>query len=370
MAGKIGTDSLLLNHVFLRLLTSHSLTNDSIPKCRGFVNFRATYASGAERVYGAHCHAGDTVGVLLDCDSGRISYFFDGVKYGEHILNDLGCAFENVSPFGFNADGCGSGGAGQGAPSGIDSGRSGRYPSNGSVRPKALWPVIGLRHPGDRVTMSEKWMTSNGVDGATVLSNILAVDEIFCAYENVCEVSPTPIPDAASLPHWFVEESFLEYKRWKSERWIRSSTRGSGPYRLSCVGLDVDLDTNPFACAAACASIGLPIALLPGDKIDVKRSAGRILELQEEAVVLGTYQGRLFYRLVSQKSEGGSLMEGGGRAWFWDESEAVEGGLQLIGKGKGRSIELPKLTRFNPPNGGLKVVYVGGAVGKFRPFLV
>jgi hypothetical protein len=35
------------------------------------------------------------------------------VKYGEHILNDLGCAFENISPFGFNADGCGSGGAGQ-----------------------------------------------------------------------------------------------------------------------------------------------------------------------------------------------------------------------------------------------------------------
>ena len=79
----------------------------------GFVNFRATYTAGAERVYGAHCHAGDTIGVLLDCDAGRISYFIDGVKYGEHILNDLGCAFENVSPFGFNADGCGSGGAGQ-----------------------------------------------------------------------------------------------------------------------------------------------------------------------------------------------------------------------------------------------------------------
>ena len=68
---------------------------------------------GAERVYGAHCHAGDTIGVLLDCDAGRINYFIDGVKYGEHILNDLGCAFENLSPFGFNADGCGSGGAGQ-----------------------------------------------------------------------------------------------------------------------------------------------------------------------------------------------------------------------------------------------------------------
>jgi hypothetical protein len=41
------------------------------------------------------------------------SVVFCSVKYGEHILNDLGCAFENISPFGFNADGCGSGGAGQ-----------------------------------------------------------------------------------------------------------------------------------------------------------------------------------------------------------------------------------------------------------------
>ena len=80
---------------------------------RGFVNFRATYSSGAERVYGVHCHAGDTIGVLLDCDSGRLNYFIDGVKYGEHILNDLGCAFENISPMGFDADGCGSGGAAQ-----------------------------------------------------------------------------------------------------------------------------------------------------------------------------------------------------------------------------------------------------------------
>jgi len=333
----------------------------------GFVNFRATYTAGAERVYGAHCHAGDTVGVLLDCDSGRISYFFDGVLYGEHILNDLGCAFENVSPFGFNADGCGSGGAGQGAPSGVDGGRSGRYPSNGAVRPRALWPVIGLRHPGDRVTMSSKWMTSHGVDGITVLRNALAVDEVFCNYEgNRHALYRTKHVDTAEsnakLPKWFIEDSFFEYNRWKSDKWLRSSTRGSGPYKLSSYGLDVDLDTSPFACAAACAAIGLPTAFLPGDLVDVKRSAGRILELQEKALVLGTYQGRLFYRLISQKSEGGSLMEGGGRAWFWDESEAVEGGLHIIGNGRGLSVELPKLSRFKPVTGGLKIVYQGGAV--------
>ncbi|KAL7489479.1 hypothetical protein ACHAW6_015106 [Cyclotella cf. meneghiniana] len=331
----------------------------------GFVNFRATYTAGAERVYGSHCHSGDTVGVMLDCDSGRISYFFDGVKYGEHILNDLGCAFENLSPFGFNADGCGSGGAGQGAPSSVDGVRSGRYPSNGLVRPRALWPVIGLRHPGDRVTMSSKWTTSHGVHAVTVLKNALSVDEIFCAYETepLLPFSPsTSSLKCATFPQWFIKESFLEYKRWQSGRWVRSQTRGSGPYRLASYGLDIDLDTTPLVCAAACASIGLSFVLLPGDKVDVKRSAGRVLELQEEAVVLGAYQGRLWYRLVSQKSEGGSLMEGGGRAWFWDESEAVEGGLQLKGGGRGRSVELPKIERFKPAMGGLKIVYVGGAV--------
>jgi hypothetical protein len=166
------------------------------------------------------------------------SFVFCSVKYGEHILNDLGCAFENVSPFGFNADGCGSGGAGQvcckyqcsdfpssclahcqlfllfqGAPSGLDGGRNGRYPANGSVRPKALWPVIGLRHPGDRVTMSSKWMTSHGVDCAAVVKNILAVDEILCLYEKPQHsIMPksTSEQNGFSLPHWLIEESFDE----------------------------------------------------------------------------------------------------------------------------------------------------------------
>jgi len=103
--------------------------------------------------------------------------------------------------------------------------------------------------------------------------------------------------------------------------------------------------------------------LLPGDRVAVKRSAGRILELQEEAVILGVCNGRLFYRLVSQKSEGGSLTEGGGRAWFWDESEVVDNGLQLIGKSKCHGIELPLLDRFKcKAKGGLRVIFKSGAV--------
>jgi len=321
----------------------------------GFVNFRATYTAGAERIYGAHCHAGDTVGVLLDCDAGRLSFFFDGLKYGEHILNDLGCAFENISPFGFNVDGCGSGGAAQGAPSGSEGGRSGRYPAQGAVRPRALWPVIGLRNHGDRVTLSPKWMSSYGIDGLSTVRNAVAVDEIFHWYSSGAT-------DVEGMPKWFLEEAFAEYHRWASKKWYHTVTRGSGPYRSSNIGLDLDLDSSPLACACASALLGLKLPLLSGDKVKLKRSAGRILELAEEAIVLGAFQGRLYYRIVSQKSEGGSLTEGGGRAWCWDESEVVDG-LIPIGTPKCLGVELPLMDRFKcTSTGGLKIVYEGGAV--------
>ena len=329
----------------------------------GFVNFRATYSAGAERIYGAHCHAGDTVGVLLDCDAGRISFFFDGLKYGEHILNDLGCAFENISPFGFNVDGCGSGGAGQGAPSGVEGGRSGRYPAQGSVRPRALWPVVGLRNHGDRVTISSKWNSSFGVDGTVTVKNAVAVDEVLQLYS--CSLNERGPQNSASLeqfPTWFIREAFSEYRRWKSNTWCRTVSRGSGPHHLASFGLDILLNTSPIACASASALLGLNQALLAGDRVPLKRSSGRILELAEEAVVLGTYQGQLFYRIVSQKSEGGSLTEGGGRAWCWDESEVVDG-LTPINAAKGLGIELPLMDRFKCTSaGGLRIVYEGGAV--------
>ncbi len=331
----------------------------------GFVNFRATYSAGSERVYGAHCHAGDTIGVLLDCDAGRLSFFYDGVKYGEHIMNDLGCAYENISPFGFNANGCGNSGAGQGAPNGCANnghGRgTGRYPSNGSIQPKALWPVVGMRHPGDRVTFSGKWITNKGVDAATMLTNTLAVDEILSSYGNPNE--STDHNSDYQFPDRFLDESFGELSRWEGGRWIRCTTRGSGPQSLSSYGLDIDIDTTPLACAIACASLGLKFTLLPGDRVRVKRSAGRLLELAEEARVLGAYQGRLWYQIVSQKSEGGSLSEGGGRAWFWDESEVVENSLQLVSTSRGHGIELPLLDRFKGfTSGALKIIYSGGAV--------
>jgi len=342
-----------------------SYSHDTPPRLNrwhgwGFVNFRATYAAGAERVFGSHCHAGDTVGILLDCDAGRVSYFYDGLKYGEHILNDLGCAFENLSPFGFNVDGCGSGGAGQGAPSGFENGPSSRYPAQGTIRPRTLWPVIGLRNQGDRVTLSSKWSTSYGIDGAVSLGNVVAVNQVLCAYSSSLQ-KPAHALDI-HLPQWFLNEAFSEYKRWNGDLWTRSTTRGSGPHRLTGASLDTDFDSSPIACAAASSLLGLNYALLAGDRVRLTRSAGRILELAEEALVLGSYQGRLYYRIVSQKSEGGSLTEGGGRAWCWEENEVVDG-LPFVLPGKGLGVTLPKLSRFTCLSpGGLRMIYDKGAV--------
>ena len=103
----------------------------------------------------------------------------------------------------------------QGAPSSVDVGRNGRYHANSVVQPKALWPVIGLRNPGDRVTMSSKWMTSHGVDETSGLKNMCAVDEVLCAYEHPKQsilASPTPDNNRVSFPQWFVAESFNECK--------------------------------------------------------------------------------------------------------------------------------------------------------------
>lgn len=293
---------------------------------------------------------------MLDCDAGRLSFFFDGLKYGEHILNDLGCAYENLSPFGFNVDGCGSGGYGEGAPPGFENGPGTRHPAQGTTKPRTLWPVIGLKNQGDRVSLSPKWSTSYGIDGVLAFRNVAAADKILRIFD------AKNTSDCCNYPSWFTSEAFLEYSRWQQLHVSRCETRESGPHRLSSFGLEIDVDSSPLACAIACANLGLDVVLLRGDRVKISRSAGRILELAEEATVLGAFKGRLYYKIVSQKSEGGSLTEGGGRAWVWDESEVVDG-IHFVESSKSKELRLPLMSRFaRPSSGGLKIVYSGGAV--------
>jgi hypothetical protein len=305
----------------------------------GFVNFRATYAGGSERVYGVHAHTGDVIGVLLDCDAGRLSFFYDGLKYGEHILSDLGCAYENLAPFGFSAEGCGMGGHGQAAPNGFL-----RSSAQGFVKPRTLYPVVGLKNHADRVTFSPIWSTTYGMDATSTLRNVLAVEEILHAYGST-----------GAIPDWLVKESYSGYLKWSSSNVTHIVSRGSRPYR-------VELDTSPLGCARACAVLGLDCVLLPGDRIRLKRSFGRLLELAEDAVILGQDQLRLFYRIVAQKNEGQSLSEGAYLPHYFHEFDVVDG-IEFLSEPRGKNIKLPKLDRFScSSDQGLKIVFSGGAV--------
>ena len=306
----------------------------------GFVNFRATYTSGSEKVYGVHANAGDTVGVVLDCDAGRVAFFYDGLKYGEHIINDLGCAFENLSPFGFSVEGCGTGGQGQGATSGFP-----RSPAQGFVRPKTLYPVVGLRNHGDRVTLRPGWTSTFGVDGPRTIENVLGVLDTVESY----------IRSDSSFPAAIVDEGFHEYQKWCSESSRQTISRGNRVYRI-------EMDTSAAACATASAALGLTTVLLPGDRLKLKRSAGRKLELAEDAVILGQHQLRLYYKIVAQKNEGQSLTEGGELPHFFEECDMVDG-VEFVTSPEHTRPELPLLDRFKwRMQCGLKVVYSGGAV--------
>jgi hypothetical protein len=305
----------------------------------GFVNFRATYAGGSERVYGVHAHAGDVIGVMMDCDAGRLSFFYDGLKYGEHIISDLGCAYENLSPFGFSAEGCGTGGHGQAAPNGFL-----RSSAQGFVKPKTLYPVVGLKNHGDRVTLSPVWSTSYGLDPTSTLRNVLAVEDILYEYGK-----------QGTAPVWFLKEAFEEYQKWRKANASRVITRGSRPYRI-------ELDTSAMGCARACAALGLDYVLLPGDYIRLKRSFGRVLELAEDAVILGQNQLRLYYRIIAQKNEGQSLSEGAYLPHQLHEFDVVDG-VEFLVEPRGREVTLPRLDRYRcSSDQGLKVVFSGGAI--------
>lgn len=71
-------------------------------------------------------------------------------------------------------------------------------------------------------------------------------------------------------------------------------------------GHDVDFDSSPIAYASASASLGFDFAVLAGDRVKLRQSAGRVLDLDEEAVVLGTFQGQLYSRVFLRKTKGQS----------------------------------------------------------------
>jgi len=342
-------------------VAARPLQRESMNRWNGhtFVNFRATASGGAERIYGQHFNAGDVIGVLLDCDAGRLSFFLDGLKFGEHILRDLGVAFEGVSPQGYVDSGLGVGGLGQGAPFVGDGGRRGGN-GGGKVMLSALFPVVGLKNVGDRVTFTRKHCSSLGEGRHPVR----LVNDLLSSSRLVTGVTP---PE-------FAEESKKIFEKWREGGSVVVRTRGDMSLKLS-----TKVSRRRSACRAhpfltntpslsllrsqvrdmvdACVRLGVSELLLAGDRIKLKRSNGRPLELEEIAEITGVHDNMLYYTLISQKGEGGSLSEGGGRAWCMNQCDTMAGSFEMYKRKHEWSMDYVLELSKEFAGGMMKVVY-------------
>jgi len=292
----------------------------------GFVNYRATYCNTAERVYGEHFTPGDTVGLLLDMNHGHLSFFLDGMKYGEHLVADLGLAFDGLT----------------GKP---------------TMKPRTLFPVLGFRKNGDRITLTSKWISGLGVHPSALLEDALATSRMLEAWSKMPQHPQGMVALADSLPKDLYVDAWRDHRRWHTGRWLRTGTRGTRG------DLTVDLDRSPISCVRAGLLLGISQPLFAGDKVRLSRSCGRILDVPEEATVLGAYRDTLWYSIDSQNdgSVGGGMSTS---AWCWAPCEVD--GISLIKRGNG----LPGDIISQIPHGmlacytgaRLRVIYEGGAV--------
>ncbi|KAK1945479.1 E3 ubiquitin-protein ligase HERC2 [Phytophthora citrophthora] len=266
----------------------------------GFVNFRATYHNSTERIYGDHFNASDTIGVRLDMEQGKLSFFMDGIKFGEHIVSDLGVAFENMK---------------------------------GERNSRTLYPCIGMRKGGDRVTLNEKWVSMPGVPPRQILSDAVDVSKSLHSWyvsiqqgkaaslSGVVGNEPSTMGAQVKLPDALIRESWYEWKRWNTNHWQRCYVRPRG--------ISVDFDTSPASCIRVSNAAGLAAPFLAGDRVRMVSKCGQELNQPEEAVVLGVYRGFLWYRTETQGNEGAD--EGRASAWYWSPSELPE--LLLVRRG-------------------------------------
>ncbi|KAE9153467.1 hypothetical protein PF006_g2417 [Phytophthora fragariae] len=281
----------------------------------GFVNFRATYHNSTERIYGDHFNASDTIGVRLDMEQGKLSFFMDGIKFGEHIVSDLGVAFENMK---------------------------------GERNSRTLYPCIGMRKGGDRVTLNQKWVSMPGVSPRQILSDAVDVSKALHSWyvsiqqgkasatagsssgtsspatrgtEGMTSHAITDINSTIKLPETLLRESWSEWKRWGDNHWQRCHVRPRG--------ISVDFDTSPAACIRVSNAAGLGAPFLAGDRVRICSKYGQELNQPEEAVILGVYREFLWYRTETQGNEGAD--EGRAWAWYWSPSELPE--LLLIRRG-------------------------------------
>ncbi|MFO3797140.1 MAG: SPRY domain-containing protein, partial [Anaerolineales bacterium] len=300
----------------------------------GFINYRATLHMTTERVYGEHFHAGDTIGVLLDLERGQMSFFMDGMKYGQHILIDLGSAFDSLRT------------------------------KSPRIRPRTFFPVVGFYKTGDRVTLSPRWISSIEQSPTSVLKDIDRTCNMLRSWGQQPSASSSHNDEAvhrsdaaavARLPEWLYNEASIDWNRWRANRYRTINTR-----LKRCI--TVEVCTSPVDCAFACARLGLSQVLFCGDRFSLSRSNGRVLEQREEGVILGEYDAKLWYRLDAQRTEGGSA-EDASLAWFLAPHDVESLELVKPSTSVPESLRaLPRPKKLALPGGNIRVIYEYGAV--------
>jgi hypothetical protein len=276
----------------------------------GFVNNRASIRPGHStisdryNVYGDLFQTGDIVGVMLDMNRGRLSFFLDGTKFGEHTIADLGEAFDSLN--------------------------------STSSTPKVFYPVVGLSKSQDRVAITPRWISSTGIRASDEISNVSKAYSLL--YEWNMERSTPSMPNSSTM--WIYRYAWCDWCRWTSSRFIRIRTR--------CKAMSICVDVSPKACIDASIRLGLSVAIFRGDRLRFSKSSGRILEAKEEAVVLGAYNGQLWYRLDTQTQQGdGNIMESASLAWCLIQND-VEG-MELMRRGIIEKILPSEIIEMNLP---------------------
>jgi len=282
--------------------TQHSYLKrwDRVPASFGYVNFRATlethaaHGQGNEQIYGEFYGTGDTVGVCVDMDRGILSFFLDGIKYGQHTMKDLGIAFHESQLYGKS-------------DARLD--RS---------NPLTLFPMIGLRRSrGDTVKITGKWMSIPGRSASRMLKDVHSVNALLRESWLLKDGQKTRKPPSKE----FLERAWRHYRRW-----ARSSKPRFLRYLSRAYGQVVEVDTSDEACLKASgAELMLGDGrkgLRAGDRVKILQSCGRDLEAPEEAIVIGAFRNRIWYKVDSQHGGGHDGMEeGAGAVWYWDPEE-------------------------------------------------
>ncbi|RHZ04948.1 hypothetical protein DYB31_010477, partial [Aphanomyces astaci] len=124
----------------------------------------------------------------------------DGIKYGEHIVTDLGVAFDGL--------------------------KSDRHV-------KTLYPCIGLRKAGDQVTLNGKWVSHPGLSSTLLYQDHVELQSVLHAWAGADDV----------LPLAFMQASYAFYCRWRTNRYRRVSIRAKG--------MTIDVDTSVERCVQA-----------------------------------------------------------------------------------------------------------------------